>query len=135
MEGSRQTDADRETEQPSLTGSTLAKMLAPEEVQAGQYVTVLHEVAEFPSFYWFCDNVFLDPEEVIRMRYLPVDGGLPLKVRSVCLPFVLVKLPTGEERPLDLRKCRVARLTQRYATRAWKACKKSKSKRPAKSRK
>jgi hypothetical protein len=129
MESSRQTDpASESAEQPSQNSSTLAKALAPEEVRTGDYVTLLHEYTEMPSYYWCNDSTLVAPDEVIRVRYLPTaDAGTPLEVQSICLPFVLVKHPSGEERPLDLRKFRVARLTKSYATRAWDAFKTSAS--------
>ena len=127
MELSRQTEAAAEsTEQPSPKSSTLAKTLAPEEVRPGEFVTLLREYAEVPSFYWCRDNTLLAPEEPVRIRLIPTTCGEPLKVKAVCLPFVLVKHPSGAERSLDLRKCRVARLANRYASVAWKAYKKVK---------
>jgi hypothetical protein len=57
-------------------------------------------------------------------RTTPRDDALPLKVRSVCLPFVLAKRPTGERRTFDLRRTRLARLDKGYGAAAWKAYKK-----------
>jgi hypothetical protein len=125
MASSRQTSGKVTIdEESSRQDSALARALAPEEVRAGDYVTLLHEVAEVPSYFWCRDSALLAPEEIVRIRFIPQSCGTPLKVRSICLPFVLVKHPTGEQRPLDLRKHRVARLTKRYALRAWKAYKK-----------
>jgi hypothetical protein len=112
---------------PSHIGSTLAKTLAPEEVRAGDYVTLLHEYTEMPSYYWSNDSALMAPDELVRVRCLPSAGGTPLRVRSICLPYLLVRHPNGEERPLDIRRFRLARLTQHYAARAWKAYKKTAS--------
>jgi hypothetical protein len=129
MQSSRTTDTEAEsTDQPSDKSSTLAKALAPEEVRRGEFVTLLHEYAEVPTFFWCCDNTLLPPEEPVRIRFIPTTCGVPLKVKSVCLPFVFVKHPTGEERSLDLRKCRVARLAKRHALRAWRGYKKARPK-------
>jgi hypothetical protein len=115
-----------ELEQPSRAGSTLAKLLAPEDIRRGDYVTPLDVLAEVPSFFWCCDDAAISPREVpVRMRFLSATGGVPLKVRRVCLPFVLVKHPRGEQHTLDTRKCRLARLDKRFAKAAWKVCKKS----------
>jgi hypothetical protein len=128
MGTSRQTEAEQPTtEQPSQHDSTLAKALAPEEVQRGDYIALLNEVAEVPSYFWCRDTALLAPDDLVRLRFIPTGSGEPLKVKSVCLPFVLVKHPCGQERPLDLRKYRVARLSKRYAVRAWKAQKKATS--------
>ena len=61
----------------------------------------------------------------VRIRFMPRDQGAPLKVRSVCLPFVLVKSPTATQAMLDLRTCQLARLDHVHAKRAWKAFKKN----------
>jgi hypothetical protein len=103
--------------------ATLAKSLAPEEVRRGDFVTPLYVVAEVPSFWWRCDSWTQPIEEPVRMRFLPPQESTPLKVRSVCLPFVLVKTPKGEKRTIDVRSCQLARLDRTYAKRAWKAIK------------
>jgi len=106
----------------TAAGATLAKTLAPEEIRRGDFVTPLHVIAEVPSFYWCGDCWSLPHDEPVRIRFTPTSDGLPLKVKSVCLPFVLVKQASGERLTLDLRKCQLARLDRRYAKRAWKAC-------------
>jgi hypothetical protein len=123
MESSRQTETQFEaTDQPRNTSSTLAKALAPEDVRMGDFVTLLHEFTETPSYYWYTDSSLEARNEVVRMRCLPsADGGTPLQVESICLPFILVKHPSGEVRSIDLRRFRVARLTNNYASQAWKA--------------
>jgi hypothetical protein len=105
--------------------ATLAKSLAPEEIRVGDYVTPLHMVAEVPSYYWFSDCWNLPADEPVRIRFTCGSDGTPLKVKSICLPFVLVKQATGTQTTLDLRKCQLARLDRRYAKRAWKAVKKA----------
>jgi hypothetical protein len=113
------------TKRPSRGGSTLVKPLAPEELHRDQYVTVLDEIAEVPSFYWCADAALLPPGQAVRIRLLSDWGGLPLRVRRVCLPFVLVKQPCGARRTLDVRKCRLAKLGKPYAREAWRAFKKN----------
>jgi hypothetical protein len=104
-------------------GGSLAKPLAPEEICVGDFVTPLHVFYDLPSFFW--DDCTLGRrEELVRLCYLPETGGVPLKVLSICLPFVLVKQPSGEQRTLDVRKVRLARLNHKYAKAAWKLCKK-----------
>jgi hypothetical protein len=55
---------------------------------------------------------------------------VPLKVKSVCLPFVLASQPTGEKRTPDLRRCRLTRLEKAFAAVAWKAHKKKLAPKP-----
>ena len=93
----------------------MAKSLAPEDVRAGDYVTVLHVVHELPSMMWCNDMSLIERDEIVRMQFMPDNGGEPLKVKSVCLPFVLVKYASGKKGPLDVRRCRLAKLDRAYA--------------------
>lgn len=86
----------------------------------GDYVSLLHVYYDMPSFFWCCDAVTHSREELVRLCYLPESAGVPLKVKAICLPFVLVKHPTGGKRTLDVRKVRLARLDNKYAAAAWK---------------
>jgi hypothetical protein len=106
---------------------TLAKPLAPEEIRIGDFVSPLHVFYDFPSFLWCSDSAIERREETVRICYLPESGGVPLKVKSVCLPFVLVKHANGTQLTLDVRKARLARLDADYAKAAWKLCKKKKA--------
>jgi hypothetical protein len=108
--------------------ATLAKALAPEDIRQGDFVTPLCVVAEVPSWFWFCDSWNLPVNEPVRIRFTSSGDGLPLKVKSVCLPFVLVKNADGDCTTLDLRKHQLARLDSGFANHAWKAHKKSAAK-------
>jgi hypothetical protein len=110
------------------TESALAKPLAPEDVRCGDFVAVLHVISEVPSYFWAGESFRLPHDELVRIQHIPDDAGLPLKVKSVCLPFVFVKNATGERKTLDLRRCKVARLDRTYAKTTWKACRKSQRK-------
>jgi hypothetical protein len=115
--------------QADRSHSTLAKSLAPEEIRPGDFVAILHVVCELPSFLWCADASTLPLGEPVRVQFAPEHGGVPLKVKSVCLPFVLVKSPFGDTRSLDVRRYRLARLDKSYATTAWKAHKTARSRR------
>ncbi len=79
-------------------------------MRAGDYVALLHVIYELPSFFW-CGGVgTIRPEEPVRIPFVPDNGGVPLRVRSICLPFILVKAPSGQQRNLDVRRYRLARL-------------------------
>ncbi len=104
--------------------SPVARPLAPEDIQLGDYVSVLHAVCELPSFLWHADVTTLPAHEPVRIRFVPRDDPRPFKVKAICLPFVMTKLPCGETVSLDIRRHRLARLDRRYALRAWKAAKK-----------
>ena len=107
----------------------MAKPLAPEEIRLGDFVSLLHIVYEVPSFFWCNDATTQPPEELVRLCCLPESAGVPLRVKSVCLPYVLVKHPGGGRRTLDVRRCRLARLDKKYATAAWKLAKEDLEKR------
>lgn len=111
--------------------ATLAKSLAPEEIRAGDYVTLLHVVCETPALMWCDDMALTGRDEIVRLQFVPENGGEPLKVKSVCLPFVLVKDASGQKRPLDIRRHRLAKLDRAYARAAWtnRKSKKKRSKR------
>jgi hypothetical protein len=105
--------------------ATLAKPLAPEDIRPGDFVAPLYVIAEVPSFWWRADGWNLPIDEPVRIRLTPPSDGAPLKVRSVCVPFVLVKTATGGQSTIDVRTCQLARLDAAHAARAWKACKKA----------
>ena len=101
----------------------MARALAPEEIRRGDFVAVLYVISEWPSFFWSCDAALAPRDELVRICSTPHGESQPLKVRAVCLPFVLAKAPSGEQKTLDVRRCRLARLERRYARTAWKAAK------------
>lgn len=107
---------------------TLAKTLAPEELRVGEHVAVLNEVVEFASFCWSADPALLPPSEPVRIKVRTQEPGTPLRVRAVCLPFVLVKLPCGRARTLDVRGCQLVRLDQDFAKAVKQACRGPKKK-------
>ena len=117
--------SQRQTESSDAAArlATLAHSLAPEDIAPGDDVSVLHEVFEYPSWYW-CDEAFsASREQVVRVAYTPREDATPLKVRAVCLPFVLVQQPCGRSHTLDVRTNRLARLDRAYARAARKAYK------------
>ena len=103
--------------------SSLAKALAPEEIRRGDFVAPLYVISEWPTWFWDDDGM-QSREEPVRVRITPREEAQPLKVRAVCLPFVLVKTPAGEERTVDVRKCRLARLDNQFARASWRAYRK-----------
>jgi hypothetical protein len=112
----------------AAAGATLAKALAPEEISRGDFVTPLSLIYEVPSFWW-CTESWRQPlEEPVRVRYMSTCDGVPLRVQSICLPFVLAKQPGGHSVTLDVRRCQLARLDRTYARRAWKCIKRSQAK-------
>jgi hypothetical protein len=100
--------------------SSLAALVAPEDLCRGDFVAILSEIVELPSFLW-SDSFTSGPEELVRVRRLPTEDRTPLKVKAVCLPFVFVKLPSGRFETIDIRLASLVRLEKAYAKRVWKA--------------
>jgi len=114
------------SQESSTVASDLAKMVAGEDLRVGDFVAMLNEVVEFPSFFWCCDSGLLPPHETVRIQWKARSAGEPLKVKAICLPFVLVKKAGGKCRTLDIRQCQLVKLSPRFAKKAYKAFKKPK---------
>jgi hypothetical protein len=110
----------------STSDSDLAASIAPEDLQRGNYVALLSVTHEYPSFFWCSDATLVPRGEPVRIPFTGSDGGIPLKIKAICLPFVFVKDPTGKHRHLDTRLCRLVRLSPSYAKSVWKLMKKRK---------
>lgn len=103
--------------------STLAELVAGEDLRCGDYVATFTQMSELPSYLWDCGDFSLSPQELVRLKYTPCDAGLPLKVVAVCLPFVYAIRPDRSLMTLDLRRTQVVRLDTVCARKAWKALK------------
>jgi hypothetical protein len=101
--------------------TNVSRSLAAEDLRCGDFVAILHEIVEWPSFFWSCDGQVLPPDELVRLQCRVTDGGIPLKVKAICLPFVFVKKPCGQHRILDVRQHRLVRLSSDYSEPVWKA--------------
>ncbi len=108
------------TDFPTTENTTLAASVAPEDLKCGDFVAVLNEVLECPSFLWF-DLEATKRDELVRIRCIPADSGMPLKVKTICLPFVFVKPPVGQCKTIDVRKVQLVRLHERYGKTVWKS--------------
>lgn len=108
----------------SATSTTLrlAKSVGLEDLRVGDYVTFLQVSYQYPSFLW-CDSS--QPQnEPVQITFLPFRAGVPLKIKAICLPFLVVAEPNKRSNTIDVRQCRLARLDDDYARAAWKALKK-----------
>ena len=110
--------------------TSVAARIAGEDIQPGDFVTILHETVELPSFLWNCSDTTLPADELVRVRYLPNVPGQPHKVIAICLPFVYVKCPRANVFAFDVRQQQLVRLDRESAREVWKQIrKKSKKKR------
>lgn len=95
---------------------SLARPLGAEDIRRGQYVSVLDEFQEWPSFLWNSFGEEATPQNsLVRVRVKPAGAGIPLKVRALCLPFVHVQTPDRQSEILDLRKVQLVLLAEDYA--------------------
>jgi hypothetical protein len=107
--------------QTDTSESHVSRSLAAEDLRCGDFVAILHEITEWPSFFWCCaDPQLLPPEELVRLVTRSSDAGTPLKVKAISLPFVFVRKPCGGHLTLDVRQHRLVRLSAEYARAVWK---------------
>lgn len=108
--------------------TTVAARIAGEDISVGDFVAVMSEVIELPSFLWSCSTVSLPADELVRLRCMASDAGIPHQVIGVCLPFVYVKTPSGSVITIDTRQRQLVRLDEHCARAIWKAMNPTKSK-------
>lgn len=113
--------------------TALARPVAAEDLHRRDFIAVLNETLEYPSFLWCWDSHMTTPHEPVTIQWQSFDNGLVLRVEDICLPFVFVKQPCGDHKTLDIRRCQLVRLDIDYAKRVWKATG-SKGKKSAKRR-
>jgi hypothetical protein len=65
------------------------------------------------------DQAMLPASELVRLRIIPGDAGVPLKVFAVCLPFVYAKDHKGNVQSLDIRRQQIVRLNSDCAKEVW----------------
>ena len=103
--------------------TTVAARIAGEDLACGDFVAVMNEIVELPSFLWNGASVALAPDEPVRIRYTARDAGQPYKVIGVCLPFVYAKTHGGHVIVLDTRQRQLVRLDQACGSAVWEKMK------------
>lgn len=100
---------------------TVARRLHPEDVRVGDDVAIFLVSHEFPSSLWCSADVTrLPPEQPVKLTFLPFEEFECLKVKSVCLPFILCKSCRNRQRVLDVRQVQLAKLDPGFAKRVRK---------------
>ncbi len=92
---------------------SVTSRLAPEDLRPGLDVVILSVTLEYPSFLWL-DGASSSREETVRIPYLH-SLGTPLRIKAVCLPFLLVRSPSGRHRTLDIRRVQLGRIDPEFA--------------------
>ncbi len=129
------TERTMNTQTITTNDSLLARPIAAEDLNRGDFVAVLCEVTEFPSFLWH-DNLGLQsPHQPVRIQWQGRYNQTPLRVKGLCLPYVFVKSAHGLYETLDVRQCQLARLSPRYAKRVWKLLRNKNKRRKPRSKK
>lgn len=98
----------------------IARHVAPEDIAVGDYVTVAHVTYEFVGD---CSSV---PEQTVtpkRVTFMSPCAGRPLRVMSICLPYLFVREPEGGHDMLDLRRHRIMKLSKTYGKKVFKRLK------------
>ncbi len=108
--------------------TTVAARIAGEDIAKGDYVTVLSEIIEAPSFLWDCSGLSIPLDEPVRTRYMPRSAGEPHKVVAVCLPFVYAERPRGNLIAFDTRQQQLVRLDHTTGRSLWKRMRKARKK-------
>lgn len=106
------------TSSASTMQPSLAQCVAGEDLQIGDYVAILNSTFQLISSQR--DRCDRNPEEIIRVQYMPTDAGQPRKVVAVCLPFVYVKCANEISEIIDLRLTQLARLDRQCAKEIWR---------------
>lgn len=104
----------------TISRTRAAKSIAPEDLKVGEFVAILSRTYQYPSYLWFSHDGD-DRYETVKLRFLPhKNAGEPMKVKAICLPFVLVQLASKKSETIDVRQCQLARLDKQFANLAWK---------------
>ncbi len=106
------------------SSTTVAARIAGEDIHPGDYVTVLNESVELPSYLWNCSGGALPADELVRILYKPSDAGQPYKVVAVCLPFVYTERPRRGTKIFDTRQNQLVRLDPDTGHAVWKRIRK-----------
>jgi hypothetical protein len=105
-------------EQFETTTATLkcAKKLPAEDIAVGDFVALGEIGCQLPSFFWCgADTTMWPPDQPVHITFLPFGDREPLKVKSVCLPFVLCELPNGKPKVHDVRQVQLLKLDHGFA--------------------
>ena len=104
----------------SQSEPTVASTVFGEDIACGDFVALLNETVDVPSYLWDSCGTSLSPHELVRLKLIPGDAGQPLKVIEICLPFVYAKMPNGDTTTIDIRRLQLVRLDSQCAKAIWK---------------
>ena len=117
---------------PSELNCKVAATVAGEDIRVGDFVTVLTETFELPSYLWDSFDSPQVPESPVRVKLAPCNAGTPSQVFAVCLPFVYTKSTADKTEVLDTRYKHLVKLDDNVAQQVWDTLTKTKKKKRAK---
>ncbi len=96
---------------------TVAATVAPEDLTEGDDIAILNYVVEFATYHWhgYAFESNADLSQLVHIKYTNNDG-LPLKVRAICLPYLLVESIDKTHRTIDVRLNQLVRVSKDYAS-------------------
>ena len=103
--------------------SKASRLIGPEDVRAGQYVTLAEKTWQILCIPDDCSAVAAEPR-IAHVSGLPEEAGWPLRVLKVCLPYVFVENASGGHGMVDLRCHRLSRLSKSYGRAVFEATRK-----------
>lgn len=106
---------------------SIAAPIAPEDIRPGDYITILHVVLEILGDFCVADTRYTRIEPV-QIQCLPFGEPPVLEVDAVCLPYVLARDAKGAPRTLDIRRHRLARLTESFGRQSFKRARRATTK-------
>jgi len=96
----------------AIIENSLARVLAPEDIESGQFVMVLNEQHQYPC--GRCNDLG-EPEYVVTEVLLrPDEASMPRLVVAVCLPYLIVETLSGGKEVLDVRSKRLALVSDSF---------------------
>jgi hypothetical protein len=111
--------------------SKASRLIGPEDVRAGQYVTIAEKTWQIlciPDD--ACAAATAEPR-IGHVSGWPDEAGWPLRVVKVCLPYVFAETAAGGHVAVDLRCHRLSRLSKSYGRAVFEATRKPAASPPA----
>lgn len=120
MSKKRKGNSKKRTRVKAPKTNALARAIAPEDLRRGDYIAVARTIVELLPTCW-------EPEVHGAPRTTPVAllpwRVIPLRVEAVCLPLVLVAIPTEGRTTVDARRFQFVRLGKKFGRYAFERMK------------
>jgi len=110
---------------------TVSRTLAPEDIRAGMYIAVLNERKTTWPWFLTAEDIFYDRVKPFVCSVIPTEGGKPLRVIEVCLPFVLIENERGQTKTLDVRTSSLVQMSDRYGRESFRRATESRERKRA----